>query len=644
MKKFKQTITLLIALLIIFCYAACGLPTEPIETESSPRETIAPTQIKDPYEGYFGMDKRFSGGEGVEGINLYGVSALNNSEQTRIVLEFYDGSRAGGTEMEAPADMLPTYDISMLLSPYRIAIELKGVEYLDYESNMSIAGNALLKAIFVCDTLSKTQEDSEQTLKRTIYLQFDKGIRYNVAEEDNKLVINIKEYSDPIALQSNWYVVVNAMQEYLAGTLNGYEGFSPVLCSNLRDDLIISTPFASEVDAKNKGDAFLADNPDLSSARIQVIELAYGEFPRYTVDFANAEAYGYSVLRIDGAESVSEIVLPDSVYLCDNPINGGILFAKQKDGGADGKHIYEELWTMDKDGVSTKISEIDFYTIETVLYAPNGRYFALVERTSSGGKLYIFNGYTNELMVNLSNVGFGTMISELAWDEFSTKLYAIGGSSSISIHEYDLALYNANNRYNEVYSDILDEGGLACVNGRIYFTRSSLDSGAWIYSVMAAGGSAMPFAKGSSFKLSLDRSVMAYVNTGDYLGDGEIDTNVYFINMKTGEKEQFDAGFGVYDMIWSYDGSKLFYFEGSSEDETSTGEETEGIDDYPYTLWVYDLKSKTVTELCDVRSTNIAASGREDVLYMLFNGYTEGSVRATYKLLYTELPGGTDEE
>ena len=107
--------------------------------------------------------------------------------------------------------------------------------------------------------------------------------------------------------------------------------------------------------------------------------------------------------------------------------------------------------------------------------------------------------------------------------------------------------------------------------------------------------------------------------------------------MNTGESVTVTDEFGPQSFIWAKDGTKLYYFENrlsgdGGESSEETGEAVQ--DDYPYTLWMYDVAAGKSTRIGDFPTTSIYPGSSANTIYLNYNDAdTMGErVKAAYRI------------
>ena len=601
-----------------------------------------------PAKGFSAAGKVFKGGdEQQEKINAFSYTEEASEGVSTITFSFKVGSMIGGDEEETNADILPGYRVYLTEAPARVAIELTGVQYWDYEYNTTTDVDSVAVGMF------RTEIKDNPT--STIYIQLSQSSYFNVSQQNNNLVIKlmpistadetVQDNQDVEPVDDNnrsYYCIGNTYNAYKSGLLAAEDGLTPTLTDNYSMVIMISEPFSTQQAAEKFKNSLITKNEAVATANWQIIDLGKGELPKISAKYNYEIAASYKIARIEGVEIALELFEPNAIYLSTNPNNGGIVYSKfVSTSGSDVG--YEELWTKDPEGNESLMLKQTFYSIEQVLYSPNGNYFTLLESTDSGSCLYLYNGFTNELISNLTNVGFGNMVSSVVWDFFGTKLYAIGGVDGLGIHQYDLLIRDPQMRHSVLYNKSFDDAGLSYLDGELLFVRSTQEKGSYIYKIMPDGGSQKQFLKGNAFAVSPNGLYLAYVDTGDYQYENA-NTSVTIMNTETGEKDTFDPCFAVYSLMWTSDSSRLMFFEnrmsgntgddGGTDDGTDTDQDTTTEEDkYPYSLWSYTLSSKKLKNHADLNTMYaIPSSTNPSAVYVIHSAMREFEISATYIL------------
>lgn len=626
--------------LVCLCLCACGGQKE---TNGTAAETL--------YPDFTRAGERVGGGVPVEAANAKSLTASAQGEDIELTLSFVGGSRLSGSTEEKKLLVVPNYEVYMLPAPARLVIELPAVSYWDYTRTAELSDTAGIQGTFL-----HMLADGETI---SIFVQLERESMFRVEEAEDSLLIHIKplpqqsdtqqedDIEDLVEAGTHFFVVADAYRDYCSGVISREMDMQPTLASDLTHVMLISAPFDTPAEAERYKENTLALTANTLPAQWSAMALSQGALPPYSEEMDYQAAYGHMVYRLNGEEQSGEVFLPDGLYLCTLPEKNGVLYSRRvttNDVTGD-VYNYEMLYTMDLQGNKKPLFPYEFETIETARYAPDGRKLAVLERAAESTHLYVFDVEAKEMLVDLSAVGFGDMISAYTWDALGTTIYAVGGTSAMQVHQYDFNVPDEAKRYSVVDKTGADEGSIGYCDGNLYFVQSDLNAGAVIYRIKPDGGVRKPFAKGDSFVLSADGSYMAINASSNEMESAGAKDVFSILSMKTGESRVVTDAFAVYSYFWSRDCTKLYYFEnrlsgdageGANEEDT---EAAETADPFPYTLWVYDLTTQQNAALMDFPMTSVSMSGLSERFYLCYmDEATMGSaIRATYDISAVQL-------
>ena len=579
-----------------------------------------------------------------ENANVSAVKADKLSDgATQLTFEFKVGSRLSGDAEERELDDVPSYNAELLPEPSRLRIRFEGTKYADF----AYAG-AFDSDCGVCAGSFTEQRDDSLT----VYIQLVENVEFRAEEKDGKLIVTMNELKDEyddasasdgitiaVGGDEQYYCAADLYKEYSSGEMNFSDDLTPVLCADGKNVLMISKGFVYETEAVQFKNDMAIRYPNVHESTWNIIKLEKTELPLYESDMIHASAYTEEVIRQNGETRSLPVLIDNGLYLC-ACADGGYLYAKR--GDSDGENEYEELWRCDKNGLRERVLDFEFYAIESAVFSPNGRRMAVLERTQNSSSLYVFSADTWELISDLSGAGFGNTISGFVWDTLGTRLFAIGGSGTIMLHQYDFSIYESAKRHSVVQRENVDEGSLGFCGGRVYYTYSELESGAWVYGVMPDGGAPMKLIRGSSFAVSPDENYMAVGADNSLDSDGGVSTDdkgFIILNMRTGARERVELDFPVYKFVWAGDSSTVYFFESrlsldSGDSETDEDASDTPNDPFPYTLWSYDVKTKQLKAVADTVNTSIMPSADARRIYLYYYGaeITVSNMRVTYIL------------
>ena len=600
------------------------------------------------YEGFTG--DTVSGGAPLEKANLRSISLEEADGDTRITLDFCMGSAIYKGENEMELRTLPDYKITLLSEPFRLKVEIGNLDYTDYLHKDTKLGKGA-----VCGSFTVS---SEETGAYALYFQLSSEAVYKAEENSGKLSITLRpviknmipeetpkedEYAaidvtnaEKAAAGEAYYVLANAFDMYRSGELKCGDDMAPTLASDLNTIMLISRGLVSKEEAERLMQKLLAEQENPVSAQWSVIKLKNGELPHYSKDMEFQAAYEIMPYSINSMPQKGDIAIPGGLFLSVTPDKSSCLYSYRVKEYGDGGSLfeYEKLMIMGPDGTSKDFSNHEFEQIASASYSPDGRKLAVLEMAGESAHLYVFDVDSHDLITDLSAVGFGDTISTYCWDSMGGRLFSISGSSDITVHQYDFNVPTENKRHTDVDKKGCDEGSIGFVDGEVYFCESTMENQGMIYRIKPEGGLRREFIKGDRFRISADGRYMAYTqSTGDAAGE---QSAVFAIkDMQSGEVKRITGDFSVYSFFWSLDGTRVYYFENKlSGDSDETAEASDETNEYPYTLWVYELSTGVSREVADLTSMSVMPSARNDMLYICYTDReTLGSVvRSTYEL------------
>ena len=634
----KHILAIILAALMLLSLCACA--KEDAEATPSAEELT--------YDGF--TSEETSGGAELNDGNLRTVTVSESGTDTVIALDFCLGSNLTAGDTELSLRTLPDYSITLLGEPFRLAIRIGKLEHTDYLLNKSGLNSGLISGSF---SVSGAQDDSY-----TLYFQLNSNAMYAVSASEGTLTVTLRPLAAPETPEQTpdsngdnvvvdvsaaekaadgeaYYVVANAFDMYRSGILECGDDMTPTLSSDMETILLISAAQSSKDAAQRLMDKLLASDGAVS-AQWSIVKLKYGELPAYESSMEYLAAYDTAPYRVNGKQEQGSIIIPDGLALAVTPDKSACLYSKHIKEYSDGGETieYEQLWLCGYSSGSRAFSKYQFEQIVSAAFSPDGRRLAVLEMAGESAHLYVFDVDSRDLITDLSAVGFGDTISAYCWDSMGGRLFSIGGSGEISVHQYDFNVPDEAKRHSDVDKKGCDEGMIGFADGEVYFVETTMENNGAIYSIKPEGGSRRVFISGDNFRISPDSRYMAYTLSG---GDaaGTKASSFAYIDMQTGDITEITRGFNVFNFMWSLDGKKIFYFENRLSGSSDDGEGEEQLtDEYPYTLWVYYTESGVNKAVADLMSTSVIPGRDADTVYICYTDKeTLGSVvRATYAL------------
>ncbi|MEN6470697.1 MAG: hypothetical protein ABFC62_04430 [Clostridiaceae bacterium] len=600
------------------------------------------------YEG-FEASNRLTGGVEVAEANVKSLGFALDGDDLCLTFGFLSGSRLSGGESESAVSGAPAYAVYMLKNPARLIVEFTNISYWDYTRELAGADAAPLFGFF------QTRFKGDTLLRFTFQLSSDAV--YKAEEVTGGLAVTLRPIAKPALTDSGsalditqgqrYYAVADAYRDYCDGTLPRDAGVYPALARNGSDILMLSGAFYSEAEAKNFLSSLAAKNEGVVEEQWSVAPLKENEAPQIDERQAHDRAYAQNVLRVGGVENEAEVFIEDGLYLCHTPDKKGVLYSRRMEGGQPGvdEYAYEMIYYREGNAAARPYLEREFQVVEQVKFSPDGRKLAVLERDEERTHLYVFDADARELLTDLTEVGFGELVSAFTWDSLGLSIYAVSGSGAMQVHAYDFGVPQEGKRHSVVDKNGADEGYLAYCDGELYFIQSDMNTGEQIYRIKPDGGVRKAFTAGGAFAFSPDNRYMALGVSGTGVETPGAAAGFSLYDMETGKTEVITTEFSVSNFLWSLSGARLYYVENrlagvggeeatSGEDEPEASAVPAAGDPYPYTLWVYDAASKQAHALMDLPSPWIVASLGADELYLnYYDAQTGGDlVRATYRL------------
>ena len=602
-----------------------------------------PTPVPQSLEG-FETEAPLTGGGTLMNANLNSLRAEKAGvDDIRITLSFIGGSRMSAGTDEREVRNVPRFTVSMLEDPARLVVSFESILYWDYLRDLDLGGLE-----FLLGTFGAAFEGSERF---NLYIQLADDAAYQVKEESDRIEILLRPIEEAPAPEAEatpevgaidivedtaapegqaFYLVANAFSAYTEGLLPEGCGIAPVLSSDLETPLLISKGFGERSAAETLMADILSTNQGLIGSDFRVELMEKGTLPAYDEAMEYAAAYEQQPIRINGTPTALEPAIEDGLFLAVTPDKKGLLYTKRiRESSIGETYEYEQLCVM-RGREAKPLLSFEFHTVESAAYSPDGRKLAVLERADEAAHLYVFDLDTKELLTDLTEMGLGDTVSAYVWDSMGGRIFSIGGSGEIAVHQYDFNVPSENKRHTVVDKKGVDESSLAFFGGEVYFCESG-EGGAVIYRIKPEGGKRRSFAEGEAFAISPDGRYMAASDT-----TGE-QASFTLLNMQDGSESIIAEGMAVSTFFWAPDASRLFYIENRlSGSEGEATEETESAapvnDAYPYRLWVYDVREGKARQAADLPYVSVSAGADADTVYLSFtDSETMGeAVRATY--------------
>ncbi|NCB30088.1 MAG: hypothetical protein EOM66_01610 [Clostridia bacterium] len=603
------------------------------------------------YLGYT-LSGEQAGGAPLAEANAYSMAIKESGETTSLIFQFKSGSRMSGTDTQKDAVNTLAYTIWMEENPARLMVRFEDLSYWDYERDQPAPAGLVLGSFRYALQAAAEENEQEATADNkdgSMYVCFQLAAdsAFKAEEHNDSLTItllaktNEKKEKKEAESEASWYLVGDAFRDYCVGKLKGWEAFTPTYAHDLSHIVLVSTPYASDIEAELAKQNLLAQNPMAMAAEWNVAQALPGALPVYDEEARYVAVYEESVQRRNGQAQPAEVFLADGLYLSAVPhrLGGGTLYSKRitRGVGTD-SYSFEQLYVRDAQGADKSLLGYEFATIERAAFSPDGRRLAVLERAAERTNLYIVDVEMREVTAELTQGGFGELVSAICWDSMGSVLFAVSGSGEMQVHAYDFNVPDETKRHVVVDKNGANEGYIGFCDGEVYFVQSEMENET-IYRIKPEGGVRKSFHSGSAFALSPNNAFMA-ISAASGVSTVESANQFFLLDMRNGETKSIPAEFPVYEFLWSQDGSRIYYFEdklsgglGEEAGEDAGQAATDASQDpYPYTLWVYELATGESRQVCDLPGTGISVSQDPARLYFdYFDEETIGEkIRATY--------------
>lgn len=608
------------------------------------------------YLGY-ALSGEQAGGASLAEANAYRLSVKQSGETTSLTLQFKSGSRMSGTHTQGDAANPPAYTIFMEENPARLILRFEGVSYWDYERDLPAPAGLVLGSFrYALQSGAQGEEAREKENaaweQGAVYLCFQLAAdsAYKAEESGGSLRVTLlakgsekkdDKGKDNEEKDAPWYLVGDAFRDYCGGRLRGGEAFTPTYAQDLSHILLVSAPYASQIEAELAKKKLLEQNPMVMAAEWTVAQVTRGARPVYDENARYAAAYEQNIQRRDGKVEAAEVFLADGLYLSAVPrrAGGGTLYSKRMSQGVGtDSYSFEQLYIRDVQGMDKPLLSYEFATVEQAAFSPDGRRLAVMERAAERTNLYIVDVEMREVTAELTQAGFGELVSAFCWDSMGSVLFAVSGSGEMQVHAYDFSVPEETKRHTVVDKNGASEGYIGYCGGEVYFVQSEMEKDV-IYRIKPEGGVRKSFHSGSAFALSPNNAYMA-ISAASGVSAAGGGYQLLLLDMRTGETKTITADFPVYEFRWAQDGSRIYYFENrlsgglgeEAGEDTAQGAFDTPQDPYPYTLWTYELANGRSRPVCDLPGASISASHDPARLYFdYFDEETMGEkIRATY--------------
>lgn len=616
----RKIISAILVLLFLAAFlTACDSASTSTATQTAAQPSAINPTPDSGIEGYYGCCQTVSGGQHAQDANIKSVTAETVGEDTVISISFIYGSKYSDVD-EAKIDMVPSYEVSGVASPSRLAVAFDGIDFWDWENRVD---QSLSSGIFHGAFSKLPYDDSPYML----VFQLNEGVAYSVEENDDVLIIRLRSIGQS---DKKFCVALDAFYEYQEGKIPDVWGFTPSLCSDLSSKILLTDAMDTMQEAEMLLAQISAEMSNISPELFTVVEVSDNDLP--SIQVQGLSAYQVPIVKVNGVEKHLDIAMANGAYQTSSPDGKTSLFSAPVDGNMD----YEFLWKKDHSGKLQKLWDYEFYTITKAEFSPDGSRLCVRDMSRDGYSIYCLSADQQEL-IDFRLDGIGSYITNFAWHENSQILYIIdeaemqvedenGEMETFVVNQ--LISYDLSKDYGERITVLMDSGmcdsELDFYKGGLYFTLEDDYGEESIVRYDAQTGVISTLAQGFGFKLSAGgkMAVLKYEqnNTDSYgYQISVLDVNTQDITIL----EEFAI---VTEFHWSLDGNKLYYMKYSGEDEA-----------FYYVLCSYDVQSGRVAEILSSATSYFYTTHVANQIMFVDYVYGENTKTVTYSLDLTKI-------
>jgi hypothetical protein len=612
MKKRSPVLSCIaIILAVTFLFSGCG-GGKGIEPQS---------QIS----GYYSVSQSLSGGSDLKYINLKDIKINKTQTDTKITLEFMDGSLQMGMPEQATKGV-PKYNTEWIKGLNRFVLDISGLIYWDYKVYEDELKDTPILGIF-----KQIPVDDTDKMLTKLYFNLKDNIAYKIEEKNNTLIITLRAL--PEDERSDYYVMVDAFEEYTDGKISPDEALYPTLCSDKTNVVLISKPFSTEAEANTfldqKKKSIL---PSLPGKTAIVKQLKNNELPVYDSKGALDAYIKTPVTKIKTAESTAPVLLTNGRILCWKPDGSAYVFATpfflDGDNGTEAT-TYEKIYMCEVGAKTpTLLSDFEYSSIQKAVFSDDGRYLAFLDNQEGKRSLYIYDTSDTKAsqVSTAAESGFGEDTASFTWGSGTANhtIYGITGESDmLQLMAYELK-DNQLPKVETLMESAFTEGSMGFYDGKVYYSQNSTDvSQNGIYCFDPANRSTVRISNGVDFSLNSKTGSMAILIERS-VNDETYDMKIY--NPTTKDGKIILQNKPVADTIWSDDGSVLYY--------TLFRSDAKKDDRYQYALNKYTMDSQESTYICDMVEGDLNPSNKntEILLTCLFSQDNQYYIPITFRI------------
>lgn len=530
--------------------------------------------------------------------NLRSIDVAVYDDYTAVSLNFVNGSYGAGYN-EYTLDGIPEYSISMTEQPERLKIEIKGLSFWDGVKAVNIDETGIVSGVF--------GEAPEGSGTYAFYIQLAEPARYNVEKRAGALNIVLTPEAGYEGVK--YYCLSDSFEARREGLWPRELQMTPVLCSDLKNKLIISQPF----DTQAQADAFMKKanillETMLPGAKVYVDTLYGNSLPDYVYD-SYAFTQTRSMVSVSGEVQNTPVLLRNGRYLSTGS-DGRILFSKISYNSGDGVLTDSEtLWILEQ-GTTRKLAIKRFEAIQQAVFSPDGRYISVLD-SSEGGALYIYDSIENKIY-DMADEGLGAGTQSFSWSDTSEVIYAVTGDEESKLIS---CAFLPDGTLNIVtLRSLTSSYGEVCVSkGRVFYSEGDFDTGG----IYEYGEPDRVLTRGYDFIISHDGRYLLVLEISSAEDAGLTSLKLY--DIQTGISQYVARGADIDAYCLLPDGSGVIYTVYAGNDE-----------DYPYELYEYDISADAIRLAALSATGDIYSGGAQREVYLVYGPDDENGIYSTY--------------
>ena len=540
-------------------------------------------------------------------VNLADVSIEMQGGTTLVRLSFVNGSRYAGVD-ETKLSQVPRYEVAQLEAPPRVCVSL-AIGFADYPLSGTVFEESLVNGLFDCPVAGSPM--------RQVYLQLADSADVSVSSQGSVLTLKLEPAQRPV--RSEWFVGLNALDEYENGLVPMDLGFTPTLCADYGHRILISGPLDSQDDAATLAEDVAERLSDVvPHSSLYTFQMDTDALPPYENVAVPELAASVAVMEVDGEPVTLPVILDNGRYLTTGP-DGTIVYAVPylPDAGRDTEQVVkEELWALQPNGSRVRLGADEYYDVREAVFSADGRYLGILDARPGDQVLFAYDTQTGALL-NLGEEGLGNYTASFVWDPSGDVIYAMSGTNgAIQLLKYDFSAPTDVSRVSSVEERPGSESAIALANGTLYFTDQQTLT---ICAVDLATGARRELAPGVRLRMSSDGQYLAVLALRP-VDEEEVAFDLVVLNVASGEQVATVAeGVRVEDFMFGADGT-LYY----------TTQDYEGVSaEYPFAVMRYSVPDAAGSLLGYSRSELIETGsepGRLYVVYYFTSGDTQKSM------------------